>query len=273
MKRNAVFSKWVVYLVALLLASIFIIPFIWSFLTSLKPTGALGKNGISFDELTVKNYIYILTNFPFPRWFINSLIVAVVVTVGNVFVNSLAGYALARMDFKGKKPLFYMTLGFMMVPMQVLLAPTYIILVKLGWIDSYVGLTVPFLFNLFNIFLMRQFFLSVPKTLEEAAEIDGLSPVGTFFQVVMPISKHAFTTQVILVFTNNWNSFLWPSLIGTSQHMYTLPVGLNSFYGQYFQYWNSMMAGVVLLTIPSLLIFAFFQQYFTTTGANTGLKE
>ncbi|MGL5190304.1 MAG: carbohydrate ABC transporter permease [Cetobacterium sp.] len=260
-------------LIVVFYGAISIFPFIWSFITSLKPTTDVNTFNIPFSQLSFKNYSYIFKNFPFVRWLLNSIIVAGLVTAGNILFNSMAGYALARIEFPGKKSIFVAILGMMMIPGQVVMVPTYIILVNLGWINSYYGLTIPFMFNFFNIFLMRQFFMGIPKDLEEAGYIDGLSRFGIFFRVILPVSKSALSTQFILSFTGNWNSFLWPTLIGRKQSMYTLPVGLNSFYGQYFQFWDQVLAGVMLLSIPAILIFIIFQKHFIAGIANSGSKE
>ncbi|WDU83646.1 carbohydrate ABC transporter permease [Caloramator sp. Dgby_cultured_2] len=169
--------------------------------------------------------------------------------------------------------MFLAILGMMMVPGQVVMVPTFILLSKLGWVNTYKGLTIPFLTSLFGIFLMRQFFTTIPKAIEESAMIDGLSRFGIFFRIVLPLARPALSTQFILMFTGNWNSFLWPSLLAQSEEMYTLPVGLNSFYGQYYQFWDQVLAGVMILSIPSILIFLIFQKNFIKGIATTGLKE
>ncbi|MBE3578689.1 MAG: carbohydrate ABC transporter permease, partial [Caldanaerobacter subterraneus] len=197
---------------------------------------------------------------------------AAIVTFGNMLFNSMAGYALARINFPGRNFLFLLVLALMMIPGQVVMVPTYILLSKLGWVNTYMGLTIPFLTSNFGIFLMRQFFLTIPRELEEAATIDGMSRFGIFFKIVLPLAKPALATQFIFMFTGNWNSFLWPSLLTSSDDMYTLPVGLNSFYGQYYQFWNQVMAGAILLTLPTIVIFLIFQRYFVRGIATTGLK-
>lgn len=248
-------------------------PFLWSAITSLKPTSEVNSLSINLKDLSFKNYIFVFQNYPFLRWTVNSIIVAAVVTCGNLVFNSMAGYALARINFPGKNSIFLAVLGMMMIPGQVVMVPTYILLSKLGWINTYQGMTIPFLTSLFGIFLMRQFYLSIPKEVEEAAEIDGLGRFGTFFRIVMPMSKTALSTQFILMFTGNWNSFLWPSLLAQSTEMYTLPVGLNSFYGQYFQASDQVMAGVMILSLPSILIFFLLQKNFVKGLTNSGGKE
>lgn len=261
------------YFILISYAVITLGPFLWSIIISLKPSSEVNKFTVNFSELSFKNYMFVFENFPFARWILNSIIVASVVTFGNLLFNSMAGYALARINFPGKKYLFLGILAMMMIPGQVVMVPTYMLLSKLGWVNTYQGLTIPFLTSMFGIFLMRQFFLNIPKELEEAAAIDGLGRFGTFFKIVMPMATTALTTQFILMFTGNWNSFLWPSLIAGTSEMYTLPVGLNSFYGQYFQLWDQVLAGVMILSLPMILVFLIFQKNFIKGIASTGGKE
>lgn len=272
-KRKLSIGTVFLYILVILYACITLGPFLWSIVTSLKPASDVGNFSIDFSRLSFNNYTYIWTKFNFLRWAFNSLFVGIIVTMGNLLINSMAGYSLARINFPGKKIIFIAILAMMMVPGQVVMVPTYIILSKLGWVNTYMGLTVPFLTSLFNIFLMRQFFLNLPTSLEEAARIDGMSRFGIFFKIAIPLSMPALSTQFILTFTGNWNSFLWPSLLASTEDMYTLPVGLNSFYSQYNQFWNQVMAGVMILTIPSIIIFIIFQKNFVKGISTTGLKE
>lgn len=272
-KKRFSIGRILFYTVVSAYAFITLGPFIWSIITSLKPASDVGGFGINPSHLSFKNYTFIWKQFPFARWAFNSLFVATVVTFGNMIINSMTGYALARIQFPGKKIMYILILAMMMVPGQVVLVPTYILLTKLGWVNHYEGLTIPYLYSLFGIFLMRQFFLSIPKSIEEAALIDGLGRFGIFFKIVLPMAVPALTTQFILMFTGNWNSFLIPSLLTSTEEMFTLPVGLNSFYGQYFQFWNQVMAGVMILSIPTIVIFIIFQRNFIKGVATTGIKE
>ncbi|MCL6548366.1 MAG: carbohydrate ABC transporter permease [Alicyclobacillus sp.] len=260
------------YACAIVYAILSLLPFVWSVYTSLKPTAQVYQTWVSPRVLTFQSYTAILTQFPFARWFLNSVVVAVVVTLGNLAVNTLAGYAFARLRFPLRGFLFYVFLAIMMIPGQVLLVPIYMLLARLGWIDTYQGLTVPFLMSSFMIFLARQFFLGLPKELEEAARLDGLSDWGIFFRIFLPLSRPLLAAQTILTFQGNWNSFLWPVLLATDPSMYTLPVGLNSFYGQYNAYWNSVLAGVILLTLPMIVVFLVFQKQFVKGISTAGLK-
>lgn len=272
-KKRFSLVKILFYTILIGYAVITLGPFIWSIITSLKPSSEVSNFTVNYKTLSFKNYIFIFKDFPFARWILNSIIVATVVTVGNIIFNSMAGYALARINFPGRNILFLTILGMMMIPGQVVIVPTYILLSKLGWINTYKGMTIPFLTSLFGIFLMRQFYLSIPKEVEEAAEIDGLGRFGIFFKIIFPMSVTAVSTQFILMFTGNWNSFLWPSLLASSSDMYTLPVGLNSFYGQYFQFWDQVLAGVMILSMPSILIFFLLQRNFVKGLTNSGGKE
>jgi multiple sugar transport system permease protein len=267
-KVNKFSFNTIIYIISIFV----LIPFAWSLYASINSGIVLNAAFFSPFNLTIGNYKYIISDFPYSRWFLNSVIVSVFVCFGNLIINTMAGYSLARLKFKGSNFILWMTISLMMVPAQVLLAPTYIVLVKLNWIATYKGLIIPFLFNLFNIFLVYQFLLDIPKDLEEAGEIDGLTPIGIFINIILPLSTPILITQTILAFTNNWNSYLWPSLIGNIEKYYTLPVGLNSFYGLYYQDANSVLAGVMLLTLPIIVFYIFIQRFFKTNDITSGIK-
>ena len=174
----------------------------------------------------------------------------------------MAGYALARLTFPGKQTIFVIVLAVLMIPMQVTMIPNYLILKSLGWLNSYQGMIVPTMINATFIFMMRQFFMNFPKELEEAAELDGLSKIGTFFRIVLPLAKPALAAQAIFVFMGSWNDFMRPLIILSSPELFTLPIGLNTFKSQYISYWNYIMAASMVFTLPILLIYAFFNRYF-----------
>lgn len=266
--------KFLLYLIAIGYAALTIFPFVWSVLTSLKTTPEVSKMWVPLSHLTLDNYRKLIFSeeYPFFQWFVNSLIVAAIVTVGNLVFNSMAGYALARINFPGKTLFFFIVLGVMMVPGQVILVPIYILLSRLNWVDTYMGLTIPWLVNGFGIFLMRQFFLSIPRELEEAGFIDGLSRWGVFWRIVIPLARPALATQAIFQFMGNWNSFMWPNLLTSSEDMYTLPVGLATLYGEYDAFWNHIMAGAMFMTVPVIIVFLIFQRHFIKGVATTGLK-
>lgn len=273
-KRDGPRKKFrvVLYGLAVLYACITLIPFIWSLYTSLKPTAHIYQTWTPLHFLSSASYKYITQDFPFLRWLFNSFLVTLCVTVGNLIVNTLAGYAFARLRFPMRGLLFYVFLGMMMIPTQVVLVPMYILLAHLGWIDTYQGLIIPFLMSPFMIFLARQFFLGVPKDLEEAARMDGLSYWGIFIKIFLPLSRPLIAAETIFSFQGNWNSFMWPTILTSDSSMYTLPVGLNSFYNQYNAYWNSVLSGVLLLSVPAIVVFVIFQRQFVQGIGSTGLK-
>lgn len=264
-------SRWI-YVIAIMIAMSTLLPILWAVYTSLKPTSEVFQTLVAPSHLTFKSYTHILKDFPFAKWMLNSLLVALIVTAGNLVINTLAGYAFARLRFPFRGFLFYVFLGIMMIPAQVLLVPMYILLAHLGWINTYQGLTVPFLLTPFMIFLARQFFKGAPSELEDAGRIDGLGYFGLFFRVFLPLARPLLAAETILTFQGNWNSFMWPVLLETSSSMYTLPVGLNSFYGQYADYWNSILAGVILLSLPMIIVFLIFQRQFVKGIAMSGIK-
>lgn len=233
------------------------------------------NGGISFipKEFTFDNYkqIFIREEL-FTRWLFNSAFIAVVGTALNLIFNSMAGYALARLSFPGKKPLFIIILAVLMIPMQVTLVPNYLILKEFGWLNSYQGIIVPGMINATFIFMMRQFFINFPKEVEEAAEIDGLTRIGLFFRIVLPLAVPALSAQAIFVFMGFWNDFMRPLIIMTNAEMFTLPVGLNTFKGQYISYWNYIMAASMVFTLPVLILYGFFNRYFIKGISFTGGK-
>ncbi|GAC1427862.1 MAG: carbohydrate ABC transporter permease [Chloroflexota bacterium] len=243
------------------------IPFAWSLLTSFKtlPESARAHpTGLplhwTLDAWNGSNGV--LTAGSFPRWFLNSIIVALLVMIGNLFFDSLAGYAFARIRFPGRTILFLAVLGTMMVPAAMTLVPVYIILVKLHWINTYQGLSVPFMVSAFGIFLMRQFFMSLPIEIEEAARVDGLSRFGIYWHIALPLARPALATLAILQFQGNWDAFLMPSFIASTDNMLTLPVGLQHYSFAYTTLWPQVMAGSMIVILPILAIYIFAQRYF-----------
>ncbi len=259
-------------ILAFIIAFVDLFPFLWSIYSSLRPMSEVYKFNLDFSKLTFEPYKLIFNQFPVIKWYFNSILVAILITIGNLFMSSTGGYALARLDFPGKKFIFILILAVMMIPGQVVMIPTYMMISKLGWVNTYVGLTVPFLFSAFNVFMMRQFYLSFPKELEEAAMIDGLSKISIFFKIVIRLSTAPLTTLVILTFIGNWNSFLYPSLLTSTPNMYTLPVGLSLLQGQHYSFPNQVMAGAMISTLPMIALYIILQKNFVAGIANTGIK-
>lgn len=268
--------KVLLYAGLCLYAIITFLPFAWALSASFKPLAEIILGGINFipQQFTLDNYRKIFLQEPlFGRWLLNSVFVAICVTGFNLLFNSMAGYALARIRFMGSKFWFLLILAILMIPGQITLIPSYLILKTLGWLNSYQGLIVPNVVNATFIFMMRQFFLSFPKELEEAASLDGLSRWETFLSIVLPLAKPALAAQAIFIFMGTWNNFLTPLIILSDPEMFTLPLGLNAFKGQYITYWNYIMAASMVLTLPALAIYAFFNRYFIQGVTFTGGKE
>jgi multiple sugar transport system permease protein len=269
------FSKRLLYIILVLYAVTTLVPFLWALSSSFKTLEEIISGTMNFipRNFTLGNYEQIFVKQElFPRWLLNSLIIAVFGTALNIIFNSMAGYALARLAFPGKKALFIIILAVLMIPAQVTMIPNYLILKELGWLNSYHGMIVPAMINATFIFMMRQFFINFPKELEEAAQIDGLSRLGIFFKVVLPLAKPALAAQAIFVFMGFWNDFMRPLIVMTDTEMYTLPLGLNTFKGQYVSYWNYIMAASMVFTLPVLLLYAFFNRYFIKGISFTGGK-
>ena len=267
--------RTLLYLIAGLYAVITLGPFLISVATSLTRTQDVDKlveHGMIPPVPTLGNYTYLIQNGHFGLWTVNSLLVGVLTVAGEILFNSLAGYALARIRFPGRQFLFWCVLATMMVPGVVLLVPQYIMLTRLGWVNSFQGIIVPYLSTAFGIFLMRQFFITLPVELEEAARIDGLGRWGIFWRVMLPLSRSALVAQTIFAFLGSWNNFMWPFLVARSVDVFTLPVGLQSFKVQHYQFWNQVMAGSMFLSIPVIIIFLILQRWFTRGISLTGLK-
>ncbi|EKQ71221.1 carbohydrate ABC transporter membrane protein 2, CUT1 family [Leptolyngbyaceae cyanobacterium JSC-12] len=271
-------NRWmtsVFYLLLIGYAVITLVPFAWALSASFKPLSEIAAGGVNFipQTFTLDNYRTIFVQEPlFGRWLFNSAIAAILVTVLNLLFNSMAGYALARIQFPGNRLWFFIILVALMVPGQITLLPKFLILKSLGWLNTYQGLIIPTAINATFIFMMRQFFLNFPKELEEAAALDGLGRFETFFRVVLPLAKPALAAQTIFVFMGSWNEFLLPLVIMSDPEMFTLPLGLNAFKGQYISYWNYIMAASIIFTLPALAIYVFFNRYFIQGITYTGGK-
>lgn len=275
MKKTQNAWKVIAYIVLTVYALVTLIPFIWAMSASFKTLEEIVSGTMNFipKDFTFENYKQIFIEQKlFPRWLFNSLFIAIVGTALNLLFNSMAGYALARLSFPGKKSIFMMILAVLMIPGQVTMIPNFLILKELGWLNTYQGMIVPAMVNATFIFMMRQFFINFPKELEEAAELDGVSKFGTFFKVVLPLAKPALAAQAIFVFMGFWNDFMRPLIVMSDTEMFTLTLGLNTFKGQYISYWNYIMAASMVFTLPMLLLYAFFNKYFVKGISFTGGK-
>lgn len=253
------------YCVLILYAVITLVPFLWTLSSSFKSYAEIvGKEFTFFPrEFTLENYRYLFKSQPlFPKWIFNSFFIAISVTAINVFLNTMTGYVLARIEFRGKNLFFMIVLAIMAVPAQILMIPSYIILSKLGLIDTYTAMILPSAVNAVYIFMMRQFFVNYSKSIEEAAMIDGLSKIKIFFKIVMPLAKSSLATQAIFVFMGSWNDFMKPLLYLNNPNKFTLPLGLKYFQTEFFSYWNYIMAASVVSIVPILIMYIVLNKYF-----------
>ena len=223
-----------------------------------------------------RNYIDVWKVVPFARFYLNSFLVVACVTFGQVATSSLAAYAFARLKFPGRDKIFFAYLATMMIPGSVTMIPVFALMRMLGWIDTYKALIIPAIFTAYGTFLLRQFFMTLPRDLEDAAKIDGCSLLGIFWRVTLPLSKTALATLTIFVALGNWVSFMWPLLVTNSIDKRTLPIGLAYFQEQY-QYsgqpdWGLLMAGSLITMVPVIILFLFNQRFFVEGIKLTGMK-
>ena len=250
-----------------------IIPFLWMITLSLKPVSLIHQAPYLIPtSFELSNYAKAWDAAPFARYYLNSAIMTGGIVAGQVIFSSLAAYAFARLQFPGKELLFLVFLGTMMVPFHVILIPSYLIIDRLGWIDSYAALIVPRMVSAFGIFLMRQYYQGIPKELDEAAMIDGAGRLGIWWRIIMPLSGPGLATLAIFAFMFAWNDFLWPLVVTNDPNMRTVQLGLAMFQGRYGTQWTLLMAGTVTATLPTLLIFIFGQRWFIQSIAQTGMK-
>ena len=237
-----------------------LIPFFVMVLLSLSKDNSLSFVNFGF---TFENYKHVFETIPITRYFLNSLIVATLSTIGQVFLSTLAGYGFARINFKGRDTLFFLFLITMFIPPQVNIIPLFYLMRELHFVDTYQGLILPALFGGFGVFMMRQYFIGFSKELEEASIIDGCNPIQTFFKIVVPLAKPAIATLAIFTFITSWNSFIWPLIITNSESLRTLPLGLAIFKGSYREItlWGDLFACSLICAIPTILIFLLQKKY------------
>ncbi len=268
--------NWVAYIVLTLVALAMFIPFIFSVTTSLKTNQEAGQpltiKGLFWPENVTFDAYHKVFAADIERWFLNSVIVAAVWVIARAITASMAGYAFARMQFKGKDILFLLVLATMMIPGMVTVVPKFLILRQIGLINTYGALTVPFMADAFGIFLMRQFFESIPVELEEAARVDGASRYRMFRQIILPNSMPALTALAIFSFQGAWNAFLEPLIFINNPKLYTLPLGLAYFRRANYTEWPTLMAIAVITTIPMAIFYLVFQRWFVEGQVSSGIK-
>ncbi|OTN92772.1 carbohydrate ABC transporter permease [Enterococcus faecium] len=270
-------KKMLSYVLMTIIGIILLIPLLWMVFTSLKPMEEIVRYPPTFfpEKIVWENYLDTIAAFPFWRYARNTLFITVLVVIGNVLSNSFIAYGFAKLEFPGKKLMFALVLSTMMIPGFVTMIPQYVLFSKIGWVGTYLPLIVPSFFgNAFNIFLMRQFYLSINNELIEAAEIDGANHLYIWSHLMLPLTKPALITIAINSFNAAWNDFLGPLLYIQDQEKYTLQIGLQVFQNQAKTQWNYLMAGATLVLIPTILLFFFAQRYFIEgmdlTGGSKG---
>ncbi len=273
--KNLKIGKLLFFGVLFSLAALYIGPFLFSVSISFNVKKDVFEWPIELfpSQTTLANYASVWRDLPFARWLLNSVIVTVIQTTANVFFSALAGFAFARLYFPGKQIIFTLLLSSLMIPGIILLVPKFIILNELRLVNTYAGLIIPMLITIPNIFLMKQFFETIPRDLEESALIDGCSYFKIFYKIFLPISKPALAAVAIYTFQGAWNEFLWPVIATYSKDMYTLPVGMATLRDELQTNWPLLMAGTILVSLPTLMIFIIFQRYFVQGVASSGGKE
>lgn len=272
--RNS-FKRIILYVVLVGTSILMMIPFYWSVVTSLKLEKFVFTSPPQWipNPLVWVNYIHVLTKMPFARYFANSVFVALTVTLAHVFFDTLAAYAFAKLRFPGRDQIFFVMLLALMVPFQVNLIPLYKIMAAFHWTNTYLALIIPNLTSIFGIFLMRQFLMTIPNELLDAARIDGSSEFGVFRKVVLPLALPGIATLIIFTFMGTWNDFLWPRIVINSEKLFTLPVGLALLQMKNTSNQAQIMAGTVLTALPMIIVFLFMQRQFIegmTAGALKG---
>ena len=251
---------------------VFLMPFVWMIATALKPQNEVFSTPPSLigSQVLWSNFSEAWNYLPFGRFILNTLLVSAVGTVVVCVTSILAGYAFARLSFIGRDKIFLVYLGALMVPQDVIVVPMFILMQKLGWVDSYAGLILPWAFTAFGTFLLRQFFLSVPRELEEAAVIDGASKLRTLLQVILPIARPAVAVLAVFTFIGYWNSFLWPLIVVNSRDMSTIPLGLNLFLSQNGDRWDLLMAASTISILPTVILVVLLQRHLVRGIAISG---
>lgn len=251
---------------------IMVTPLLYMFSTSLKSAGQVYDLRLIPASPSFDNYIAVLSDGRFMRWFFNSALVAIAVTLSNVFFDSMVGYTLAKFRFRGRYFIFLAILSTLMIPTEMLVIPWYLMSAQLGWIDTYWGIMFPGMMTAFGTFLMKQFFETVPDDFLEAARIDGLNEFTIWWKVAMPLVTPALSALAIFSFLGNWTAFFWPLIVTNSRNLYTLPVGLSSFAVEQSIQWEMIMTGAAIATIPTLLVFLVLQRYIVRGVMLAGLK-
>jgi multiple sugar transport system permease protein len=266
---------WFVYPVLVFVIVIALLPFFWMISSSLKTMDNIFAYPVQWipNPINWQSYPDAWASQDFTRYFLNSTIVAVSITFGNLALASLAGYSLAKFRYKGRNALFLLILSTMMLPLEVTMVPLFLLIKQFDWQNTYQGLIVPFLVDGFGVFLMRQYLLAIPNDLIEAARIDGASELRIYAQIIMPLCKPALAALGVFTFREAWDMYIWPLIIISKDSLRPLPIGISLFMGENGTNWNQLMAVAAIGTLPMILLFFFLQRSFIQGIAITGLKE
>lgn len=268
-------KKTSIYLLMTLFAVFLGFPFLWMVITSLKTSGQIFVFPPIFipDPIQLSNYSDAWVKASFSKYFFNSVFVTLTTVLGQIATSSLAAYSFSRLHYKGRDKIFLAYLATMMIPFPVIMVPNFIIMRMLNWINTYQALIIPSIFTAYGTFMLRQFFMTIPTELDEAATIDGSSKLGIFWNIILPLSKPGIITLCVFSFIGAWNSFLWPLIVTNKQEFFTLPLGLAVFRGfQYNVEYHLLLAGTVICVLPILVIYLLAQKFFVEGIALSGIK-
>lgn len=268
------FTKLIIYILLILGAVIVALPFFWMISTSLKTSQEVVSLPLKLwpDKFMWSNYIEAFNAAPFKRYFLNSVIVTTLVTIGELITTILASFAFSKFEFKGRDIIFTILIATMMVPSEVLIIPNFVTLSKLGWINSYKALILPWCANVFSIFLLRQYFLEIPHALYKSAKIDGCSDFKFLIHIMIPIAKPALSIIALFKVINSWNSFLWPLIVTNSTNMRTLPVALSAFTSEVGSQYNLLMAATTMIILPIVILYIFMHKHILENVSKSGIK-
>ena len=273
-KSSAVLRRVLLYIVLILIAVIMVVPFLWMLSTSLKTQYDAVKIPPVWipDPPQWENYVKLFTEQPMFQFMLNTIKIVFFVVLGQLFFSSLAAYSFARISFKGRNVVFFFYIATLMVPGQVTMIPTYLMFAKAGLTDNHLALILPAFFSAFGVFLLRQFFMSLPRELEEAAEIDGCNPFMTYWRIMLPLVVPAMLTLGVFTLMNTWNDYMGPLIYLSSPEKYTMTLGIAYFKGVYTTQWNLVMAGSIVSVVPILIAYLCAQKYFIEGIAFSGVK-
>ena len=272
--RRRIAARAALYVLLSVLAGLTIFPIAWMMLGAFKSVDVMFRYPpvLLPPRWRVENFYEVFTLSPFARYLFNSFYVATAVTLVALLFHSMAGYALARLRFRGNAFIFLAIVSTLFIPLYAITIPLFLVVQQLGWVDTYWGLIVPSIFNAFGIFLFRQFFLSLPRELEDAARIDGCGRIGVFFRIALPLARPVIATLAVFSFLYNWDNFFWPLIVTSSTEMRVIQVGVATFYDVYNPRWNLMLAGATIAVVPSFVLFCLLQRHLVQSIQMTGLK-